>query len=168
LFEIFWSQFEEMLLYNQDFNPIENQKISTIKYLCWQAPIFHKYSTELSANFDLDQLNKTVSNSMSQIKNLEDSDKIHQEFQNINSTIHTIINYLEEKNIILPHQWKIYKMHFTHFKPLYVWYDHHEAKYETLSSIWDRLLWKYIIRWETYIKSVSMQKQAHYLKLINK
>gem|GEM_PF-6718573 len=41
---------------------------------------------------------------MSQIKNLEDSDKIHQEFQNINSTIHTIINYLEEKNIILPHQ----------------------------------------------------------------
>lgn len=166
LFEIFWSQFDELINYPEEFSILDYRRSVSLKYLSGQLMIRYLYDQKLQDKFDLGDFDNLFSAWIDQIKTETDPDEINRFFIQLNSKISDMINFLWEAWSLLPHQKMIYNLHVPHFDPIYVGYDKWDEYYEPLDSISKRLVQPVMIReWKT-IKPINKTTQELYNKLL--
>jgi hypothetical protein len=166
LFEIFWSQFDELINYPENFSILEYRRSVALKYLSGQLMIRYLYEWELQDTFKLEEFDHFFSKRIKHIKNSKDSDEVNNIFIGVNTRIAEMINLLWEKGVLLPHQKMIYNLHVPHFDPIYVGYDRGDEYYEPLDSIANRLVNPVMVREWNKIKPIKKTTQILYNELL--
>jgi hypothetical protein len=162
LFEVFWSQLEELIYYNDKPNNLIYSKTCYIKYLSGQLFLACKYSTIQEAKKLIADYKICVDN----IKNsttVKETAKLGNDFIN---QINTFIDFLRKENLLLPHEVLVNKLHVPQFPPEYVDYDQTDENYETLEGISHRILGKFFVKEDFEYKPMPSKLRNHYLSIV--
>ncbi|GEM_PF-3649066 len=146
LFDIFWNQFLEVVLYNKPFDHLEYARRGIQKYISGQVYVAFLYG-DICKSDELINQYKTVINELRSADRLEDILQVYDHFRMV---FEEYLLCLEKNGIILADEKKTYTLHVPHFPTIYSGYDNPKDGYETLSEVSKRIFKGKLVRGECF------------------
>jgi hypothetical protein len=125
LFAVFWKQLLSVITYSSEFSPLAYSRNAVLDYVSGQIRVAYMYPNYPES----ETLKKSFQVFVEKVRIAQSAYEIILAYKSINNEVKEFIDMLGRIRVLLPHEVVVYKLHVSHFVPIFYSYDKPKESY---------------------------------------